>query len=1272
MVSQLLLESRLFATQTRLPVRLKKGSFTPSLGAILSHVEVLVFSFSPTMKFASFLCLTLAIGGPVWAADPAPAPTYGEQIRQLLPVAWWSFDSDRPDLGEVEGKIEFGKPGPGKKEFSTFSDTNRAAAFSVKDGKAQGFIRIEDVGVGSQFDFDNGDPITIEAWVNPDVTAGVKGGNLYILGKGRTNNPGEAANNQNYGFRLFENGGSLCLSWLFRSRDDGDSAGDWHRWDSTAGFKPGKGWHHVAVTYVFGEPESVRGYIDGESVDGEWSKSYAGPTKRPPVVDNDEIWVGSSGGLGASSTFQGLIDEVALYRRALTSEQLTGRFPVEPYTPKEPKEGLTAGKVRVEIVENLGKTGKWPNRFPEPSISYEEDAFGFFQVPQKYVGAGVRGDWTNPYLLRAMAKIVLPEGEQHVLVRTRGKGRLWIDGRSVAETDFGSYSGGGHNDVKEMTEVSGKELRYLGPGDREKLVAVTGDGKEHLIVLEMLVGNGRVRATLGETSVSLLRQDGQFALIAPGGADFPLTDAGWAAYRKDRLAFLAEFDEKQRLALRATEDEYWQKRHALARESVAAKPKPLHGGIDAFLAASWTKVNAESAQAAGGIDFIKEIKPIFAENCYRCHDDKAKGGLRLSNRDAALKGGESGAPAIIPGKPAESLLVEYIHPDAGEDIMPPKGGPLAESERKKIADWISQGASYAGAGRKIEPAPSLSDLDFLRRVTLDTVGVIPSSGEIATFLADAPEKRRANAIERLLADARWADHWTSYWQDVLAENPNILKPSLNNTGPFRFWIYEALRDNLPMDRFVTELTMMEGSKFGGGPAGFAMAAQNDVPMAAKAHILGTAFLGVEMQCARCHDSPYHETKQRDLFSLAAMLNRAPIKLPATSSVPLTTFAGRKPLIQITLKPGESVDAGWPELFAEGMVPGINDALIRDPKDSRERLAALITSPQNERFAQVIANRVWKQLMGHGIVKNAGDWESARPSHPELLDWLARELTANGYDLKHLARLILNSQAYQREARPLAPGETPDFSAPVQRRMTAEQVVDSLFASVGKALDSEEISMDIDGTQVESTMISLGYPRRAWEFTSLSNERDRPSLAIPKAQAIVDVLENFGWRSSRQEPKTDREVEPNLRQPAILANGSLGRWVTTLSEDSSMTALAMEPELSQDELVEQVFLTLLTRKPSDSERVQYAELLSAGFADRILPENKRPPAIKREPLKHVSWSNHLSPEANRIKIEMEKRAREGDPATVALKTDWRERMEDMVWAVMNSPEFVYLP
>src|SRR5690606_7992158 len=152
-----------------------------------------------------------------------------------------------------------------------------------------------------------------------------------------------------------------------------------------------------------------------------------------------------------------------------------------------------------------------------------------------------------------------------------------------------------------------------------------------------------------------------------------------------------------------------------------------------------------------------------------------------------------------------------------------------------------------------------------RRLTLDTLGVIPDAAEVAAFLADDRPDKRARAIDARLADQRWADGWMGYWQDVLAENPGILQPTLNNTGPSRRYLHTALRDNTPFDRLATELIRMEGSVHGGSPAGFGVASQNDAPMVARTHVLAKAFLAVEMKCARCHDAPFHPFAQADLF-----------------------------------------------------------------------------------------------------------------------------------------------------------------------------------------------------------------------------------------------------------------------------------------------------------------------------------------------------------------------------------------------------------------------
>ncbi len=545
--------------------------------------------------------------------------------------------------------------------------------------------------------------------------------------------------------------------------------------------------------------------------------------------------------------------------------------------------------------------------------------------------------------------------------------------------------------------------------------------------------------------------------------------------------------------------------------------------------------------------------------------------------------------------------------------------------------------------------------------------MLPTRQEIAEFRQDQSPDRRRKVIDRLLADPRWADHWVSYWQDVLGENPGILKPELNNTGPFRWWIHESLADNKPLDRFATELVMMEGSKYSGGPAGFGLAAQNDAPMAEKAHTLVKAFLGVDLKCARCHDAPYHPFRQKDTFSLAAMLKRETMSLPKTSTVPVVA-GGRVPLVKISLKPGDQITAAWtlPDIAPGDLPPG----LLRSDDDSRERLAAILTSPENERFATVLANRVWLRLLGWGLTPNAEDFHTAQPTQPEVLGVLAWELATHDYDLKHLVRLVMNSAAYQRPATTTASNDSP-LPLPIRRRMTAEQVVDSTYAAVEKPLHSEGLTFDPEARRPVKEMQNLGVPTRAWEFASMSNERDRPALSLPVAQSIVDLLGTFGWRESRPNPLTVRDHAPNVLQPLLLANGVAGNRATILSDESAITRLSLE-DRPLDGLISDVFLQILSRPPDPSEQATFRDLLRAGYEDRRAPETAARTPAAAGPRNNVSWSNHLSPEATRIKLEMEKLARAGDPPTARLHSEWRERMEDMVWALLNSPEFVFVP
>lgn len=1116
----------------------------------------------------------------LWVCAPALAGA-GEKTGESLPyseiviaddpVAYWRFEEKDGEtvsstggtelVGIVQGAVKLGQEGPRPSLFPLFAQDNRA--FSIQG--SGNFIRVKDPGEASPLVFTNGDTVTLEAWVNLRELG--ENRQIYIVGKGRTQNKGVEAENQNYALRLRGVGGSARISFLFRSAEDAEEKPAFHRWNSDVGFLPGSDWHHVAVTYTFGDPKSIRGYLDGQPVTGTWD--YAGATKRAPIVDDDELWIGSSMGGSGSSTFNGWIDEVAIYRTALSDERMAARFRSVVAEPI-PSEELPPGLVLVEILEGVPDKDSWQFTRPAPVDRYTEPAFGFVEVPQKYISSGVRGDRTNPFLIRATGLVELPAGEYRILVRARSGARLSLDGEQIATVAFHSPRTDGHNPYEPIKYHLGPDVRPIAPGDTESIVTITSPGQVHRFELEAVVGGRKRRPELGETMVGIAGADGTFRLLSPA-LDVPLSDGGWEAYAAEQIARRNSENQIRRREASEEFTAYWQQRHEHAREALLGQPAP--------------------AVPEGATDL-----PAFNE------------------------------------------IDRFINAQL--------------------------------AGTEINPSPLTDDWEFLRRVALDTTGTIPDAELIAAFAADRGPERRTNLIDRMLEHPGWADHWVGYWQDVLAENPNIVNPTLNNTGPFRWWLYESFQDNKPFDRFATELILMEGSTHYGGPAGFGLATQNDAPMAAKAHIISRAFLGIEMNCARCHDAPFHDLKQRDVFAIAGMLARAPQQVPKTSTVPGSDEELSSLIIKVTLKPGEEIPPEWP--FAE-LSPGEPaDELVRRRDDLRERLAALITSPLNERFAQVIVNRLWHRYLGRGIVESLDDWEQAKPSHPELLDWLARELVLSGYDLKHVTRLILNSHAYQRQPRTIESGkEASLFAAPLRRRMTAEQVLDSLFQAAGKPLNSEPLNVDVDGSRVFTSSLNLGPASRAWHFTSLSNERDRPSLALPAAQTFSSLLETFGWRASRQDPLTVREEAASVLQPAILANGVVGKRITQLSEDSAITRIALEDQ-PVDAFIERVYLRVLSRPPTSEERAVFVELLNEGYDARLTGQEPGPDYRWRPPRNSVSWSNHLSEEANRVKLELERIIREGDQPTPRLTADWRERAEDMLWVLVNSPEFVFVP
>ena len=1199
------------------------------------------------MRSAFVLLLLTLSFQPILALEPSAEP-----------IARWNFENAIE--GETTGKISLDQQGPAPPLYPDFEDNNRALVL-----KAPAYVVLPEDSEG-KFQFDNGDPITVEAWVNLQSLAE----HAYVIGKGRTKS---SDTNQNWAFRLRKRNGLACVNFLFRSRDDDGVAGDWHRWTAVDGFAVGSGWHHVAISYQFGQPKSIRGFLDGKTVRGTWD--MGGPTERPPVVDDAQVWIGSSMGGHRGNSFSGQIDDLAVYRAELSEEVLSRRYRFVPQPIQRPE--IPEGAVVAQMFGPFGKYDGPPVVSGQPELSWQQDAVAITALPAKYDSWGVRDDWTigdrKAMMLRLWTKLKLDPGDYQLMIRSRGFSRLVVDDQELAATPKQRNRSGAHHVVDPLPKVSVAGMRPHFMNDHESVVDFHSEGGTHEVLLELMVGGPNYRLEVGETCAAIAVKGEMFHVLSPS-VSYPLTDQGWENLAKTQQVSMQAFNTERRRQAGHGQTDYWNMRHQYARENLlASRERPT---IDQLISKRIQQANAQATAQHGGATeaspdeafFIQHIQPIFQTHCVRCHGEKQQGELTVLERERLLAGGESGEPAVVPGAADESYLMELVAANPDDYRMPPKGDGLSAEEIAAIRKWIDHGAAMPAPARQpIEVTEPIDDYAFLRRVFIDTVGVAPTLKEANAFLSDRSSDARAKLIDALLDDPRWADNWVGYWQDALAENPNLLKPTLNNTGPFRYWIYEALADNKPVDRFATELMMMRGSKWYGGAAGFAIASQNDVPMAAKSHVIGTAFLGVDMKCARCHDAPYHSWKQSDLFQMAAMLDRKPIKLPESSTVPAAFFEKqqRKPLIDVTLKPGATVRAEWPfaELSAE-----VGQQILQDPSDAREVLAAQVTA--SRRFAEVIANRIWARVMGAGIVQPLDDWEGNPPSDPELLSALADILIESGYDQKALVREILGSKAYQREATKVVDKDR-FFAGPYRRRMSAEQIVDSALHAVGVPMATEQLTLDVEGTLPADKFLNFGFPTRSWEFTTLANERDRPSLALPKVQAITDVLKAFGWRNSRPEPTSTREETPNLIQPGVLANGTLGVWLTRLSDQNEVTQLAIDSS-SVNDFINDLFLQILTRKPTQLERRQFLRLLSDGFDGRLVAQIESADDSQRERHRYVSWSNHLNTEANVIKVQMQEEVRAGPPPTRYLNDDWRSRAEDAVWALVNSPEMILIP
>ena len=448
---------------------------------------------------------------------------------------------------------------------------------------------------------------------------------------------------------------------------------------------------------------------------------------------------------------------------------------------------------------------------------------------------------------------------------------------------------------------------------------------------------------------------------------------------------------------------------------------------------------------------------------------------------------------------------------------------------------------------QILPSDLCTEDEFLRRVTLDLTGRLPTAEEAMAFLADKSPSNRNALVERLLDSDEYASFWALKWGDVLRSNSKKLKTA--GVHKFRQWIYESIRNDKPLDQFARELLTANGSVFENPPANFWRASRD--PLDAT-ETTAQLFLGVRIQCAKCHNHPFERWTQDNYYGIAAAFVRV----------------GRK----------NSVDAEEEVIFSQagGEVtqPRTNkqmkvhlllkgDVDVPADQDRRVVFAQWLTAPENPFFAKSVSNRIWGHLLGRGIVDPIDDFrDSNPPSNARLLDELSRQFAANNFSQKWVIRTICNSRTYQLSSRKNQFNKDDEIycSHANTRLLSAEQLLDGICAV----------------TNVPEQFPGMPLGMRACE------------LADPPTDHYF--LKVFGQPQREMACQCERSSESNLSQALQMINGPVVH--NKLRADNGRIAMMLKENKPEEEIITALYLAALARTPSAEEMVASKQHIAA--------------------------------------------------------------------------------
>jgi hypothetical protein len=481
-----------------------------------------------------------------------------------------------------------------------------------------------------------------------------------------------------------------------------------------------------------------------------------------------------------------------------------------------------------------------------------------------------------------------------------------------------------------------------------------------------------------------------------------------------------------------------------------------------------------------------------------------------------------------------TALVLLVAASAGAESAPATASQLID--RHLEARWKEAGVS---------PCAAAEDAEFFRRASLDILGTLPSAEDVRRFLADARPGKRGAAIDELLARPGYAAYWAELWETLLLGYDEQVRTQTKR-GLFAWLRDECFAKNMPYDKMVAAIVTAKGIDREPGPVSFLMYTLkgNGGPI----HVTGRVtrlFLGSQIQCAQCHDHPFDRWTQEDFYGMVGFFAR--IQSRRVNPQDKQNAAQElfdSPKGDAAFGEGKQRKTYAP-CFLEGLKP---DAAL--PR--RDEFARLLTRPENLQFPRAAVNRMWGHFFGRGLVHPVDDFnEKNRPSHPELIDALAREFVAHGYDLKWLIRAIAGTNAYGLSSR--RPAEAPPakfFTHALTRAMTPEQLANSILAATGLEGDSK---------------------------------------------AREDILRRMRRDFGDADSVDMVDFDGTIPQALLLMNGkSVNDGI--IRKNSRLDRLLRESE-SPGERLEAIFLSVLSRPPTERERSRHLSRLERGGQKR---------------------------------------------------------------------------